>query len=93
MTTFVALYRGTAIGSARLVAVSANPVLAGEIASRMLVEPLVHSALDRVSDPVLDAVESGRRFALGVIRDAAHSQSRHDGEAPDAKGGACDAAV
>jgi hypothetical protein len=62
VVTFLALYRGDTITDARLVATSANPALVADVASRMLCSPAPGD------DPVLDAVERGRRRALRMIR-------------------------
>ncbi len=62
MTTLIAIYRGDSIASARLVYVSADPVLAADIATRLLGD---HPASP---DPAVAAVEQGRRQALRVIR-------------------------
>jgi hypothetical protein len=63
MRTFLALYRGATVGSAELVAVSADP----EVVTRFADEILRTNRLER--DPVLGELEGGRRRALQVVRD------------------------
>jgi hypothetical protein len=67
-TSFVALYRGKTIATAKLVATSADPTLVADVAARVL------AARDRVEDdPVLGPLERGRRVALRVIGREARS--------------------
>lgn len=67
-TSFVAVYRGDSIASARLIAVSADPVLVSEVTGRILQE---HPRAE--SDPVVATLERGRRAALRLIkREAGH---------------------
>ena len=66
MTSFVALYRGSTVGSAELVAVSTAPELVRELAAHMLAEPE-----EPESDSALHELEHGRRRALRLIRDEA----------------------
>ena len=66
MTTFVALYRGQTVSSARLVAVSADPRLVHEIAGQLLLHP------EPADDPALGQLDAGRRGALHVIRRETH---------------------
>ena len=62
-SSFLALYRGPSIPQARLVAVSADPRLVSDFASRLLDdEPEAANA-----DPVLHEVEHGRRRALRLV--------------------------
>ena len=68
-TSFIALYRGATIRSARLVAVSADPRLAADVARRILREPLSDE------DSVVATLERGRRSALRAI-------AREDRDAP-----------
>lgn len=72
MANFLALYRGDTVGSADLVAVSADPDLVGQFADELL-------ARNRRSDgdPVVGAVDEGRRRALKIVRD--ESDGRTDG--------------
>ena len=60
-TSFVALYRGSSIRSARLIAVSADPTLTADVARKMLGAP---AASD---DPVIASLERGRHAALRAI--------------------------
>jgi hypothetical protein len=62
MTTFVALYRGRTITSARLIALSADPVLVADVSARLLQERASEDC-----DPILDCVERGRKDALRLI--------------------------
>jgi hypothetical protein len=60
--TFVALYRGQTVSSARLIALSTDPALVADVAARVLAadEPAA-------DDPVLSALSRGRRAALRVV--------------------------
>jgi hypothetical protein len=62
-TTFIGIYRGATISSARLVAVSADPAIVAEVTRRLLagVDP-------SPTDPVLSKLDTGRRSALRAIR-------------------------
>lgn len=73
--SFLALYRGETVGSARLVAVSADPKIVREFAERLLDEEPDPCAVE--PDPVGRALEGGRRDAIRLVRD----------EAADAEGG------
>jgi hypothetical protein len=76
--TFVALYRGPTIGDACVVGVSINPDLAALVAETILSQ----SQDPAGKDPVLDALNSGRRTALRLIvaeaRDAEEKQVTQD---------------
>ena len=63
MRSFLALYRGKSVGSSELVSVTADP----GIVSRFADEILQAEEPDR--DPVLRAVEDGKRQALRIVRD------------------------
>jgi hypothetical protein len=63
MTTFVAIYRGQTISSARLIALSADPALVSDVSTRLLQE---RSA--EIADPVIQSVERGRTAALRLIK-------------------------
>ena len=65
-TSFVAVYRGDSIASARLIAVSADPRLVGEVTSQIL-----QQHLPEASDPVVATLEKGRKAALRLIRQEA----------------------
>ena len=62
MTTLVALYRGETITNARLVAVTADPSIVGDVAARLLARAAP------AEDPVMERLESGRRNALRAIQ-------------------------
>lgn len=64
MTTFLALYRGESVGDAKILALTAEPGLVREFAARLLHEPATNEA----SDPVLEALERGRRQALRLVK-------------------------
>jgi hypothetical protein len=64
--SFVALYRGNSISSAKLVAVASEPDLVRAFAARMLAE-----RMEPESDAVAREIERSRRRALQVIRDEA----------------------
>ncbi len=64
--TFLALYRGSTIGTAELVAVTTDPKLIAEVASAMLTD-----AGDDPEDPAASAVQDGRRRALQLVQDEA----------------------
>ncbi len=63
MRSFLALYRGKSVGSSELVSVTADP----KIVSRFACEILRSEGFK--DDPVLEAVEDGRRRALQIVRD------------------------
>ncbi len=65
MLTFIAIYHGTTVGTAELVAVSADPTLVSEVATRLLDEPPLSA------DAVRIALDGGRRRALRLIRQEA----------------------
>lgn len=62
-TTYLALYRGETVANAKLVTVSAHPEIVSEFAERLLELP------SAANDPVIGAVEEGRRNALWLVRD------------------------
>ncbi len=66
MTSFVALYRGETIAGAKLVAVSAEPELVCDFATRILTEPE-----DEEPDAALRELERGRRRALRLVQSEA----------------------
>ena len=63
MTTFLALYRGESVGGAKLLALTAEPELVRDFASRLLRE----STPNEDPDPVLEELERGRRGALRLV--------------------------
>ena len=70
MTTFLAIYRGRSIREANIVAVTTEPDLVRDVAQQML-----HSGkID--SDPVLNALQGGRKSALETIVDITRENSR-----------------
>jgi hypothetical protein len=66
MTTFLALYRGDSVASARLLALSVDGELVRDFASRLLQTPPDD---DSEADHVLEELEDGRRRALRLVRD------------------------
>ena len=71
-TTFIAIYRGSEIGKAELVAVSADPELVADVACRLLRgDPIDGPG----SDPILSLSHEGRRRALRAI----YLEARQDG--------------
>jgi hypothetical protein len=65
-TSFLALYRGETVSSAKLIAVASEPDLVRTFAARMLGE-----IMKPEGDAVVCEIEQGRRRALQVIRDEA----------------------
>ena len=63
-TTFLALYRGEQVAGSKLLALSADPALVAEFAERLLRETFEVDA-----DPVVGALDSGRKRALELVRD------------------------
>jgi hypothetical protein len=66
LKSFLAIYHGETIGSARLVAVSSDPELLAFVAARLGVESITTAAK---ADPVITAIEEGRQKALKLIQD------------------------
>jgi hypothetical protein len=66
MPTFVAVYHGENMQNSKLVAVSMEPKLVAEVATRLLAE----DQLSDTGNPVQDAVARGKRHALEVISGA-----------------------
>jgi hypothetical protein len=66
LASFIALYRGETIGSARLVAATTDVEIVHDFAERMLSESDVTE-----QDAVLQEVELGRQRALYLVRDEA----------------------
>lgn len=66
MVTFVALYRGTSLQSAQLVAVTTDAELVAQVAAGLLKGPA-----PKDEDPVLAAVHGGRRRALRLLHQEA----------------------
>lgn len=63
MASFIALYHGDTIGSANLIATSADPKVVREFADRLLAERDF-----KEGDRVLRELEGGRRRALQLVR-------------------------
>ena len=59
MQTFLALYRGRSIRTARLVAVTVDPAMVHQVAQQILAEPDPTE-----DDPILDAMAQGEKQAL-----------------------------
>src|SRR4051794_33320291 len=62
MTNFIALYRGETVGSAKIIAVSADTDLVADLAARML-----HRQEEIAGDPIVHSLDAGRRQALRLI--------------------------
>lgn len=77
MASFVALYRGSSIQDASLIAVSTHPALVAYVATAILQAPEPGTA----DDPAVAAVRTGRRRALHVVRREAAGLSRKMGAA------------
>ena len=68
-TTFVAVYHGKSVGEAKLVAVSADPMLVADVTARLLAQPAP------AGDSAVACLERGRRDALRVIeQEVAHDR-------------------
>ena len=67
MTSFLALYHGETIGTAKIVAVSADPRFVADFAKRMLARPEERTT----PDAVLRELEQGRRRVLEAVRNEA----------------------
>ena len=59
MQTFIALYRGTAIRTAKLVAITIDPAIVSMVADHLLRMPE-----EPTEDPILEALTHGERQAL-----------------------------
>jgi hypothetical protein len=66
VTTFLALYRGQTVGDAKMVAVTADPLLIAYVATNLL-----DISRQEDTDPVVNTLERGRRAALRLIRQEA----------------------
>jgi hypothetical protein len=71
MTTFVAIYRGLTISNARLIALSADPVLIADVTARILQERSTEE-----SDVIIGSLEKGRREALRLVQQKSGSEKR-----------------
>jgi len=79
MVSFVALYRGLSVPSARLIAVATNRELVGLVAEALLVEQSQDNG--HGEDPAVRAVADGTRQALELVRDesAGHGPNEPSG--------------
>jgi hypothetical protein len=70
MLTFVALYRGVSLATAKLVAVSIDPAIVGDITRKLLAQQddADEALLD---DAALQALTTGQRQALTAMRSEA----------------------
>lgn len=66
MTTFLALYRGDSVSAAKLLALSADPGLVRQFATRLL-----EASESQETDPVARELENGRRRALELVKGGA----------------------
>ena len=64
-TSFIALYRGESVSGAKLLALTAEPEIVRDFASRLLTEPVAEE------DTVALELERGRRRALQLVKNAA----------------------
>jgi hypothetical protein len=67
LTTFLALYRGDSVSSAKLLALTADSELVCDFAGRLLAMP----RKEQNPDPVLGELEEGRRRALLLVKSGA----------------------
>jgi hypothetical protein len=63
LTTFLALYHGDSVSSAKLLALTANHDLVRDFVARLLDKPEEECN----PDPVLEELERGRRRALQLV--------------------------
>ena len=61
MTNFLALYRGRTLNDARLLALSADPEIVGDFATRLVGESI------NEEDPALRELTRGRHKALKIV--------------------------
>jgi hypothetical protein len=71
MLTFVAIYRGSSVTTAKLIAVSTDPSLVADVSARLLQKPS-----DTNQDPVVGQLEHGRQEALRLIEQEAIDECR-----------------
>lgn len=71
MLTFVAIYRGSSVTTAKLIAVSTDPSLVADVSARLLQKPS-----DTNQDPVVGHLEHGRQEALRLIEQEAIDECR-----------------
>ena len=65
-TSFVAVYRGSSVASARLVAISCDPTLVLDVTTRILDDPAGPQP-----DPVVALLDHGRKRALRLMKEEA----------------------
>jgi hypothetical protein len=63
LATFLALYRGESVSAAKLLALTAEPAVVRDFASRLLEEP----SQEPDPDPIIEELERGRRHALRLV--------------------------
>jgi hypothetical protein len=61
MTMFLALYRGKTVDDAQMVAVTADPTIVTLVAKQLLYTPQSND------DPIITAIDRGRKHALRLI--------------------------
>ncbi len=72
MLSFLALYRGSSLRDAEVVAISSAPEIIAEFAGRLLAEPL--DGQDH--DPILRAAGEAKRRVLQLVREEVGGQDR-----------------
>ena len=70
MTTWIAVYRGDSVPTAKVIAVSSEPALVRKVAQHLLIKE------SKAEDPVLSASEQGQRLALRLIVASSESSTR-----------------
>ncbi len=68
LTTFIALYHGQTVNSARILAVSADPHLVAGVANELLLNGLPETSGTPNSDPIENALWEGRQKALRLVK-------------------------
>jgi hypothetical protein len=63
VTTFLAIYRGKTIAEAKIVAVTADPVLVATVVAQLL-----DTSEPQDADPIITTLDRGRRAALHLIK-------------------------
>lgn len=66
MMTFVCLYRGDSVNSAKLIGLSSDPDVVSRFAAELLNDP-AYAERREDPDPILNALTRGRRHALRLI--------------------------
>ena len=66
MSSFIALYRGPTVASARLIGVSADPQLVAHVADGLLAQ--AQAVAEAADDACLYELETGRQRALRLVR-------------------------